>query len=82
MNTYPSNPCTRCGKERIDSKTWVEEVETFFGKSRIVHTNTVCPDPECQAIVQKKIDSDKEKTETMKLERAERMKARKQPVKV
>lgn len=80
-NIHASNPCTRCGKARIDSRTWVEEIDTFFGKDRIVHTDTVCPDPECQAIVQKKIDQDKERTEAMKLEREERMKKKmKKPV--
>ena len=25
-----SNPCIRCGKERIISKTWTEKVDTYF----------------------------------------------------
>lgn len=44
-----SNPCIRCGTERIDGKSWKEK----SGISYIFHTNTVCPDSECQKIIDK-----------------------------
>lgn len=52
-----SNPCVKCGKERIDSKTWKSKI----GASEIVHTMTVCPDPECQKQVEKAIADRKAK---------------------
>lgn len=74
MNAKINNPCTRCGKERIISKTWKEEVDTFFGKSVITHTETVCPDPECQKIVEEKLEAQRQKTEELQAAKEERMK--------
>ncbi len=43
-----TNPCVRCGKERIEMRSWVEH-----GKSpTVTHTANSCPDPACQAIVE------------------------------
>lgn len=39
--------CTRCGKERIVASTYKEKV----GNSTITYTINVCPDSECQKIV-------------------------------
>ncbi len=66
------NLCTRCGKERIDSKTWEEEITAFFGSTTIVHTETVCPDAECQKIVEEKMDALRQKTEDMRVEKEKR----------
>ncbi|KKU62393.1 MAG: hypothetical protein UX86_C0049G0006 [Candidatus Amesbacteria bacterium GW2011_GWC1_47_15] len=35
MTSSSLNTCIRCGKTRIISKTWTEDVEMFFGKSRL-----------------------------------------------
>ena len=43
------NPCINCGKERVDGKTWKER----NGASLIIHTQTICPDSECQKKVDK-----------------------------
>lgn len=48
-----NTPCIRCGKERIASKTWDEELNG----STVTYTLTVCPDPECQ----KKVDAELKK---------------------
>lgn len=74
MNNRWVNVCIRCGKERIHSKTWTEVVETFYGKSEILHEENVCPDKECQAIVDEKFAAAKKKTLEMQTEREERMK--------
>lgn len=50
-----SNPCTRCGSERIFSKSWEETVEVYERKTTIVNTEFVCPDPECQKKVEELI---------------------------
>lgn len=39
-----SNLCVRCGKPRIDGKSWKEKL----GGNVITHTLTLCPDKECQ----------------------------------
>ena len=44
-----NNPCIRCGKPRIDGKSWKEKTANSF----IFHTQTVCPDKECQKLVDK-----------------------------
>ena len=46
-----TTPCIRCGKDRIISKTWTEKI----GESKVVRTDTVCPDPECQKIVEEQL---------------------------
>lgn len=52
MQKY-SNPCIRCGKERIEARVWKEKVED----SIIINRQMICPDPLCQ----KKVDSDNKK---------------------
>lgn len=71
--TY-TNLCVRCGKQRIDGKTWKEKVESHFGSSYIVHTETVCPDKECQKIVNEKMAAEKKRAEDLKLEKEEKLK--------
>ena len=39
-----SNPCVRCGQERIVIRVW-EEKTTY---STVTNTETACPNPECQ----------------------------------
>ena len=76
MNTKPTNPCTRCGKERIDSKSWKEKVNTFFGSSYITHTETVYPDKACQKIVEEKLTAQRAKTEALVSDREKRIRER------
>lgn len=74
MTEDSSNVCIRCGKVRIVSKTWTEKIDTFFGQSEVTYTETVCPDPACQKIVEEKIKQEKEKKEALQQEREERLK--------
>ena len=46
-----NNPCIRCGKQRIDGKSWKEK----SGTSIVTHTNTICPDAACQKVLDKVI---------------------------
>ena len=73
MKTKTTNPCTRCGKERVEGKTYEEEITTFFGTSTIVHTDTVCPDPECQKIVEEKLEIQKQKSDELKQEKQKKL---------
>lgn len=56
-----SNPCVRCGQERIDGKTWKSKT----GVSSITYTQTVCPDKQCQIIVEKGIADRKAKNASL-----------------
>lgn len=73
MSITISNPCVRCGKQRIDKKTWKEKIESHFGVSYITHTETICPDKECQILVQEKLDILKLKAATVIIEREKRL---------
>lgn len=61
-----SDPCTRCGKERIIKKVWKEKIQTFYGKSTLEHTLAICPDKKCQGIVDGKNRADKKKSDSFK----------------
>ncbi len=56
-----TNPCIRCGQERILVKTWNEQV----GLARITYTTSVCPNPQCQKIVDRENAARKEKKEAL-----------------
>lgn len=56
-----SNPCVRCGKERIEGKSWKEKNGNFV----VTHTLTICPDKACQKIVEQGIADRKEKSENL-----------------
>ncbi|MBI2039641.1 hypothetical protein HYT18_01050 [Candidatus Microgenomates bacterium] len=45
------NPCIRCGKQRIDGKSWQEK----SGISIVTRTKTICPDSGCQKILDRMI---------------------------
>lgn len=42
------NKCHRCGKVRLEVKSWEEEVVTANGTSRLTYTTYQCPDASCQ----------------------------------
>jgi len=54
------NLCSRCGKPRIVAKTWKEKVISYGTVSYVEYTEMVCPDKECQMLVEKqlKVQSD------------------------
>lgn len=56
-----SNPCIRCGKERVDSKTR----EVKIGASVMTYTETKCPDSTCQKEVEKAIADRKAKAASL-----------------
>lgn len=41
--------CTRCGKERVFKSSYIEKLNN----SSVTYTVTVCPDIECQKLVEK-----------------------------
>lgn len=56
-----SNPCIRCGRERIVVRTYVEQTGAF----PVTHTITSCPDKACQAAVEKKFKEERERREAL-----------------
>lgn len=59
-----SNICSRCGKQRIATKTRTEKI----GNSEVTYVWTVCPDPECQKKVDKGLAIAKRKRNELKQE--------------
>lgn len=56
-----TNPCIRCGKERLDGEVWTE----MLGQILVTHTQTICPDSACQKIVDADIAAQREKRELL-----------------
>jgi hypothetical protein len=65
MQKPKESSCIRCGKTRVVSKVWQE----YLGQSLVTYTDTVCPDPECQKIVEEEIIARREKKELVISER-------------
>ena len=55
------NYCIRCGKKRILKKTW----EEYKGNSLLSYSKYVCPDEDCQKIVEKKLKKEKDHLEAI-----------------
>ncbi|PIV09259.1 hypothetical protein COS31_01025 [Candidatus Roizmanbacteria bacterium CG02_land_8_20_14_3_00_36_15] len=73
MNKTYSNPCPRCGTERITVKTWKEKI---YG-SVILNKKTACPNKECQKIVDRDNKKQQDKNDAMKLRSLQRAQNRK-----
>jgi hypothetical protein len=73
MLKAPSKPCIRCGKERIVSKTWTDVI----GTSKVTFTNYVCPDSECQAVVEEEFNKKKTHLANIQAKSLERKKQNK-----
>ena len=46
------NICTRCGKQRIFKDSWQEKLVTGQGQSLVTYSQFVCPDPDCQKLME------------------------------
>lgn len=66
-NSY-SNPCVRCGTERIVAKTWKEKVDN----TTITNTQTICPNADCQKKVEKDNKKQEARRQALKLKNEER----------
>lgn len=73
MSKTYSNPCIRCGKERVVVKIWEEKIYD----SVIVNTKTSCPDASCQKKVDGENKKQHDKNTAMKARSAQRAVARK-----
>lgn len=72
--------CTRCGKERVFKSSYTEKLE----KTTIVRTVTICPDPECQKLVEVALAFEETKRKIMQNEqekRAQELAAKKKSLK-
>lgn len=68
-----SNPCYRCGSQRIIAKNYKEGT----GINQVDVTLTVCPNPECQKTVDKELKAVHQRTIMMTKKKEERLTARK-----
>jgi hypothetical protein len=78
MNKSFSNPCSRCGKERIIVKTWKEKI----GDLTIINTDTTCPNPECQKKVEDDNKRQRDRNAAIKLRSEQRIRNRRNTRKV
>ncbi len=62
------NLCIRCGKERKVVRTWEEKIEG----STIMNTESVCPDKECQKMVEADNKKSRDRHAAMKLKSEQR----------
>lgn len=73
MQSGYTNPCTRCGKERIVSRTWKERIQTFSGAVIVqINSDTICPDAQCQKIVEEELFVQKQKRDKIRNDRTQR----------
>ena len=63
MARQTTNICSVCGKDRIILKT----VKEYIGTSLVVTSITACPDPECQAKIDKQLAKEKKFRDEMKV---------------
>jgi len=73
MKQQHTNVCYRCGRERVESKSWKEGE----GINEITVTMNVCPDPECQKAVNKELKAQSDRAKLMAQRKEERLQARK-----
>lgn len=71
------NICMRCGKKRIVTRTWKEKVVSYGKISVIECTETVCPDKNCQELVNKGLAAQRVKTQQIAKDREDREAAHK-----
>jgi hypothetical protein len=76
INTTHSNPCTRCGKERIISKRYEEQMYNYPGATKVVHIEKICPDPDCQRKVEAELKEQQQKKDNIRKKSQERALAR------
>ncbi len=60
--------CPRCGKQRVVVSSYKEVI----AKSEVTYTVTVCPDSECQKMVEKGLRSEERKRAILKDEQEKR----------
>lgn len=66
-----SNLCIRCGKPRIEGKTWTQKVDG----SLVTYTQTVCSDRSCQKAVEGELRERRDKVMKLQQKSLERRKA-------
>lgn len=82
MDVKKTNPCIKCGKERIMLKTWKEYIKNYTGVSLVIYSETVCPDKECQKAVNKILQNQKEKRDAIKHEKESRMLLKRRSIRI
>lgn len=68
MNKAFSNPCSRCGTERVVLKTWKEHI----GNSVVINIEKICPNADCQKVVSSDNKKQSDRYAAMKLKSEQR----------
>ncbi len=76
MNNTHSNPCFRCGTERIISKRWEEPMYDYPDSPKVVHIEKICPNPDCQKLVDAELKAQQDKKDNLRKKSEERALAR------
>ena len=71
------NLCPRCGRERIITKTWTEKTVLYGTETIITHEEAVCPDKDCQKLLEEKLFEEKTKRDGLKKNAEDRIAAKK-----
>lgn len=61
--------CPRCGKVRIT----ISSRDEMVSSSKVTYTQTVCPDPECQKIVETNFKNEEKRRAVLKDEQEKRV---------
>lgn len=80
LNIKYTSVCVRCGKDRIILKEWDETRETRVGEATVSYTKMVCPDVDCQKIVEETFRVELQKKEHMKKIKVQEDAARKRAI--
>jgi hypothetical protein len=75
MNSISSTVCVRCGKPRII----LSVKEELLGTSTISTMVAICPDPDCQKLVDGILSAEEKKRHISQVLREEKMLSRKHP---
>ncbi len=80
MKSTISSLCVRCKKPEKVAKTWVEVIETRIGKSKLIHSQIVCSDKQCQKEFEENLAEDIRKKEELKMKNEIYAKKRKEQI--
>ena len=67
--SYIDEVCDRCGSKRRVSKTWIENLDTFSGKSRLEVSQITCSNKVCQKAFEDALAITLEKSRKIKEEK-------------
>lgn len=68
MPKTTDNVCIRCGSKRVSGKSWKEKTPAGI----VTHIPNICPNPDCQKVVDSQLAGIKNKRIALEEEKAQR----------